>query len=377
MTGAPAELHWRPGDEPGGRRFAHVVTEGGDGLHLEGGERLPEVTVAYESWGTLDAAGSNAVLVLHALTGDSHAAGPAGPGHPTPGWWDELIGPGRPLDTDRFLVVVPNVLGGCQGTTGPASPAPDGRPWGSRFPRITIRDQVSAEALLADHLGIDRWAAVVGGSMGGMRVLEWCVGHPHRVARAAVLAVGAAATAEQVALCSVQCRAIRLDPAFAGGDYYGSGAVPVDGMALARGIGQISYRTEAEFGERFGRAPQDDEDPLAGGRFAVESYLGYQGAKLAGRFDPNSYLVLSEAMNSHDVGRGRGGVASALSRVSADVRVGGIDSDRLYPLALQTELAELLPGRGPLTVIRSRFGHDGFLLESEQVGTLVARALDA
>jgi len=376
VTAAPAELHWRPGDEPGGRRFAHVVTGGGDGLRLEQGALLPEVTVAYESWGTLDAAGANAVLVLHALTGDSHAAGPAGAGHPTPGWWDELIGPGRPLDTDRFLVVVPNVLGGCQGTTGPSSPAPDGRPWGSRFPRITIRDQVSAEALLADHLGIDRWAAVVGGSMGGMRVLEWCVGHPHRVARAAVLAVGAAATAEQVALCSVQCRAIRLDPAFAGGDYYDSGAAPVDGMALARGIGQISYRTEAEFAERFGRAPQDDEDPLAGGRFAVESYLGYQGEKLAGRFDPNSYVVLSEAMNSHDVGRGRGGVAPALARVTADVRVGGIDSDRLYPLALQAELAELLPGRAPLTVIRSRFGHDGFLLESEQVGAVVARALD-
>jgi homoserine O-acetyltransferase len=271
--------------------------------------------------------------------------------------------------------VCPNVLGGCQGTTGPASTAPDGRRWGSRFPRITIRDQVAAEVLLADHLGIERWAGVVGGSMGGMRVLEWCVGHPERVSRAAVLAVGAAATAEQVALCSVQCRAIRLDPAFSGGDYYGTGSAPVDGMAVARGIGQISYRTEAEFAERFGRRAQDDRDPLDGGIFAVESYLGYQGEKLAARFDPNSYLVLSEAMNSHDVGRGRGGLSAALSRVTADVRVAGIDSDRLYPVALQAELAELLPGDHILTVIHSEFGHDGFLLEADQAGAVVARAL--
>jgi homoserine O-acetyltransferase len=333
------------------------------------------LTVAYETWGTLDASGGNAVLVLHALTGDSHASGPPGPGHPTLGWWDPLIGPGRAIDTDRYFVVSPTVLGGCQGTTGPSSPAPDGRPWGSRFPRISIRDQVTAEVLLAEHLGVDRWAAVVGGSMGGMRVLEWCVGHPERVARAAVLAVGAAATADQVGLCSVQCRAIRLDPHYAGGDYYGSGAAPVAGMALARGVGQITYRTGTEFDERFGRSPQGDEDPLTGGRFAVESYLEYQGEKLAARFDPNSYVVLSEAMNSHDVGRGRGGVAAALSRVTAEVRVGGIDTDRLYPVALQAELAGLLPGDHALTVIRSRFGHDGFLLEWEQAGALVARAI--
>jgi len=377
VTDEPRSLSWHPGDDPGGRRVARLLDDGDGRRWLESGGSLPGLTVAYETWGALDASRGNAVLVLHALTGDSHATGPSGPGHPTAGWWDQLIGPGRAIDTDRHFVVCPNVLGGCQGTTGPSSPAPDGRAWGPRFPRITIRDQVTAEVLLADHLGIDRWAAVVGGSMGGMRVLEWCVGHPDRVSRAAVLAVGAAATAEQVALCSVQCRAIRLDPDFAGGDYYGSGAAPVAGMALARGIGQITYRTEAEFDERFGRSPQDDEDPLAGGRFAVESYLAYQGEKLTARFDPNSYLALSEAMNSHDVGRGRGGVAAALSRVTAEVRVAGIDSDRLYPLALQAELAGMLPGDHALTVIRSRFGHDGFLLESEQAGAVVARALGA
>jgi homoserine O-acetyltransferase len=375
VTGDPHPWHWRPGDDPGGRRFAHLLDGDDDRRWLESGGSLPGLTVAYETWGTLDASGGNAVLVLHALTGDSHASGPPGPGHPTLGWWDPLIGPGRAIDTDRYFVVSPNVLGGCQGTTGPSSPAPDGRPWGSRFPRISIRDQVTAEVLLAEHLGVDRWAAVVGGSMGGMRVLEWCVGHPERVARAAVLAVGAAATADQVGLCSVQCRAIRLDPHYAGGDYYGSGAAPVAGMALARGVGQITYRTGTEFDERFGRSPQGDEDPLTGGRFAVESYLEYQGEKLAARFDPNSYVVLSEAMNSHDVGRGRGGVAAALSRVTAEVRVGGIDTDRLYPVALQAELAGLLPGDHALTVIRSRFGHDGFLLEWEQAGALVARAI--
>ena len=375
MTGDPHPWHWRPGDDPGGRRFAHLLDGDDDRRWLESGGSLPGLTVAYETWGTLAASGGNAVLVLHALTGASHASGPPGPGHPTLGWWDPLIGPGRAIDTDRYFVVSPNVLGGCQGTTGPSSPAPDGRPWGSRFPRISIRDQVTAEVLLAEHLGVDRWAAVVGGSMGGMRVLEWCVGHPERVARAAVLAVGAAATADQVGLCSVQCRAIRLDPHYAGGDYYGSGAAPVAGMALARGVGQITYRTGTEFDERFGRSPQGDEDPLTGGRFAVESYLEYQGEKLAARFDPNSYVVLSEAMNSHDVGRGRGGVAAALSRVTAEVRVGGIDTDRLYPVALQAELAGLLPGDHALTVIRSRFGHDGFLLEWEQAGALVARAI--
>jgi homoserine O-acetyltransferase/O-succinyltransferase len=375
VTGASGEPFWQEGDEPGGRRFARFTADHVPGFALEAGGSLPEVTVAYETWGALDPQRSNAVLVLHALTGDSHATGPAGPGHPTPGWWDALMGPGAPIDTDRFFVVCPNVLGGCQGSTGPSSTAPDGRPWGSRFPKITIRDQVAAEAMLADVLGIERWAGVVGGSMGGMRVLEWCVGHPGRVARAAALAVGAAATAEQVALCSVQCRAIRLDPAFAGGDYYGTGAAPSDGMALARGIGQISYRTEAELTARFGRSPQNDEDPLAGGSFAVESYLRYQGEKLVARFDPDSYVVLSEAMNSHDVARGRGDLATALSRVTADVHVAGIDSDRLYPLALQAELARLLPGDHDLTVIHSASGHDGFLLEADQVGAVVTRAL--
>jgi homoserine O-acetyltransferase/O-succinyltransferase len=376
VTEGPPSGVWQPGDQPGGRQFADVFDAGGAGLTLEAGGSLPRVSMAYETWGQLDGRRSNGVLVLHALTGDSRATGPAGPGHPTPGWWDGMIGPGAPIDTDRFFVVCPNVLGGCQGTTGPSSPAPDGLPYGSRFPRLTIRDQVAAEAALADHLGISRWAGVVGGSMGGMRVLEWCVGHPDRVSRAVVLAVGAQATAEQIALCSLQIRAIRSDPDFAGGDYYGRRVRPSDGLALARGIGQVSYRTPDELEDRFGRAAQGTGDPLEGGRFAVESYLQHHGDKLGRRFDPNSYIVLSEAMNQHDVGRGRGGAAQALAGVRADVSVAGIRSDRLYHLPLQRELARLLPGDRPVTVIESASGHDGFLLETEQVGAVVALALE-
>ena len=366
---------WQPGDPPGQRQFAEVVTGASGPLPLEAGGLLGEVTVAYETWGGLDAGATNAVLVLHALSLDSHATGPAGPGHVEAGWWDGLIGPGAPIDTDRYFVVCPNVLGGCSGTTGPASPAPDGTPYGSRFPLVTVRDQVAVEAALADHLGIRTWAAVVGGSMGGMRALEWCVGHPDRVQRAVVLAVGAAASAEQIALCSLQIRAIRSDPAFAGGDYYLSGTRPVDGLALARGLGQVSYRTERELADRFGRAAQAQEDPLKGGRFAVESYLQHQGEKLVRRFDPNSYIVLSEAMNQHDVGRGRGGSAQALARVRADVTVAGITSDRLYPFSLQEEIAQLLPGDHLVTAIESVSGHDGFLLEMDQVGQVMAACL--
>jgi homoserine O-acetyltransferase len=366
---------WQAGDEPGRRQFVELPFGGSTGISLEGGGMLGAVTMAYETWGDLDADASNAVLVLHALTGDSHAAGPSGPGHPDAGWWGGLIGPGAPIDTDRFFVVCPNVLGGCQGSTGPSSTSPDGAPYGSRFPLLTIRDQVAGEAAFAEQLGIARWSGVVGGSMGGMRVLEWCVGHPDRVERAVVLAVGAAATAEQIALCSLQVRAIRSDPSFAGGDYYAGVAGPVEGLTLARGIGQVSYRTELEFEHRFARNAQVSEDPLKGGRFAVESYLQHHGEKLARRFDPNSYIVLSEAMNQHDVGRERGGVAQALSGVRAEVTVAGIASDRLYPLRLQRELARLIPGARPVTVIESESGHDAFLLEADQVGALVAMAL--
>jgi homoserine O-acetyltransferase/O-succinyltransferase len=367
---------WLPGDEPGRRQFVVLPGESGAGFRLEAGGSLDQVTVAYETWGELNQSRTNGILVLHALTGDAHAAGRPGVGHPLPGWWDGLIGPGAAIDTDRYHVVCPNVLGGCQGTTGPASLGSDGIPLGSRFPLITIRDQVAVEVALADQLGIERWACVIGGSMGGMRVLEWCVSQPGRVARAVVLAVGAAASADQIALCSLQVRAIRSDPAFQGGDYYKTSRRPVDGLSIARGLGQFGYRTGDEFEQRFGRKAQDEEQPLKGGRYAIESYLQHQGEKLAQRFDPNSYVILSEAMNHHDVGRGRGGIGQALRSIRADVTVAGIASDRLYPLGQQQELTRLLPGRPALSVIESASGHDGFLLEIEQVGRIVASALD-
>jgi homoserine O-acetyltransferase len=364
----PKELR----DSPGGRRFATLFN---GGLRLEAGGDLDSIEIAYETWGALNTTATNAVLVLHALTGDSHVAGTMGPGHSTPGWWDGLLGPGAPIDTDRFFVVCPNVLGGCGGTTGPSSAAPDGKPYGSRFPTVTIRDQVTAEAALADHLGVHQWAGVVGGSMGGMRALEWCIGHPDRVGRALVLAVGAAATAEQIGLCSLQVRAIQADPAFHGGDYYGESRWPLEGMAIARGIGQMSYRTPDELEARFGRAPYGEQGPLRGGSYSVESYLRHHGDKLAHRFDPNSYVVLSEAMNHHDVGRGRGGVPSAMGRVGAEVTVAGIATDRLYPITSQYELARLLPSPTEVCVIDSLSGHDGFLIEVDAVGRIVKEVL--
>jgi homoserine O-acetyltransferase len=365
----PVSGGWREGDPVGRRRF-HLLP---GPLTLESGDTLPGVRLAYETWGTLAPDRSNAVLICHALTGDSHVTGPAGRGHPTAGWWDAMVGPGKALDTDRWFVVAPNVLGGCQGTTGPASPGPDGLPWGSRFPFVTVRDQVEAEVSLADALGIARWAAVLGGSMGGMRALEWAVSHPSRVAALLVLAAPARSSAEQIAWSSTQLHAIRTDAAWHGGDYHGAPEGPHRGLGIARRIAHVTYRSEPELAGRFDRAAQPDEDPWHGGRYAVESYLDHHADKLVHRFDAGSYVTLVEAMNSHDIGRGRGGVAAALRRVTAHSVVAGVDSDRLYPLPQQRELAAGLDV--PLRVVTSLYGHDGFLVESGQVGELVAETL--
>jgi homoserine O-acetyltransferase len=273
--------------------------------------------------------------------------------------------------------VAPNVLGGCQGTTGPASPAPDGRAWGSRFPFLTVRDQVAAEARLADTLGIDTWACVVGGSMGGMRVLEWAVGRPDRLRSAVVLASTPYATAEQIAWCAPQLMAIRTDPHWAGGDYHDRpGPGPVAGLGTARRIAHVTYRSELELHQRFGRSSQGDEQPLGGGgRYAVESYLDHHAGKLARRFDAGSYVTLTEAMNSHDVGRDRGGVRAALGRVRCDLVVAAVDSDRLYPARLSQEVVDAVPGARPLQVVTSPYGHDGFLIETAQVAQAVRAAL--
>jgi homoserine O-acetyltransferase len=362
---------WREGTPQGSRRSLDIGS-----LRFEAGGALPQVRIAYETWGSLNAARDNAIMVEHALTGDSHVVGPAGEGHPTPGWWDGLIGPGCPLDTDRWFVVASNVIGGCQGTTGPSSQAPDGRPWGSRFPFVTVRDQVVAEAALADRLGISTWAAVLGGSMGGMRALEWAVTFPDRVRRCIVIACSAYASAEQIAWCQPQLLAIRQDPDFAGGDYYDRSRGPDLGLGLARRIAHVTYRSEPELHTRFGREAQGQEQPMGGGgRYAVESYLDHHADLLAARFDANSYLVLTESMNSHDVGRGRGGVQAALERVSAELIVVAVDSDRLYPPRLSHEMAQARASSGPVRLITSDRGHDAFLIEIGQVGEIVRESL--
>jgi homoserine O-acetyltransferase/O-succinyltransferase len=350
------------------RRYADIGE-----LVTESGALLDSVTIAYQTWGELNPLRDNAVLVLHALTGDSHVVGPTGPDQPTPGWWDGLIGPGAPLDTDRFFTVAANVLGGCRGTTGPSSIAPDGRLYGSRFPVITVRDQVAAEVALADLLGINTFAAVLGGSMGGMRVLEWAVGHPDRVRRAVAIATCAFFTGDQIAWSVPQLAAIRADGNFRGGDYYDA-APPLAGMAVAREIAHTTYRSALELNTRFGRGYQGEEDPLAGGRYAVQSYLEHHGEKLGRRFDPNSYLVLTEAMNSHDIGRGRGCVDAALQRISAELTVAVVDSDRLF-LPAQGELIATAPTARPLITMHSDYGHDGFLIEADAIAKVVRDAL--
>ena len=364
----PASSAWHEGDEPGDRQFLDIGP-----LRLEAGGRLAAVRLAYESWGTLNEHGDNAILVLHALTGDSHVTGPAAPGHPTPGWWSSLVGPGAPIDTDRYFVVAPNVLGGCQGSTGPASTAPDGRPWGSRFPHVTVRDQVAAEVRLADALGIDSWALVIGASMGGQRVLEWGVSAPDRVRALAAIATAAQSSGDQIASFHVQLATIQADPRFAGGDYYGApdGEGPHVGLGIARQIAHQTYRSALELDVRFGRIPQGAEDPLEGGRFAVQSYLDHHGDKLARRFDANTYALLTRTMLTHDLGRDRGGVEAALASVTAKALVVAVDTDRLFLPSQSDRIAAGIRGAGPVRMIRSDYGHDGFLIEDDQVGAIV------
>ncbi len=359
-----------------------TVTDGRP-FALEGGGRLQEITVAYETWGHLNSDASNAVLICHALTGDSHAAGPISSGHPSVGWWDDLIGPGRAIDTEEFFVVCSNVLGGCQGTTGPASVDPEtGHHYGSSFPQVTVRDMVRTQKLLGDRLGIGRWRSVVGGSMGGMQVLEWGAMYPRRVASLIPLATTAAASAMQIAWSAVGRLSIVTDPGFRGGDYYDSpdGEGPWQGLMLGREIAQVTYRSAEIFDDRFGRAHHDPRREFhPWGRFEIESYLDHHGQKLVRRFDANSYLVVSKSMDLHDLGRGRGGVVAALRRLRMPVTTVSISSDTLYPPCQQAEIHdEVTAGGGSCRyeVIESPQGHDGFLLESEPMAPLITKALE-
>ena len=354
-------------------------------LDLELGGQLDSVDVAFETYGTFD--GTNAVLVEHALTGDSRVTSHGSKNESESGWWHEVVGQGKALDTDKWFVVCANVLGGCQGTTGPSSIHPDGRAWGSRFPRITVRDQVAAEYALAKALKIERFHSILGGSMGAMRTLEWIIQHPQSVGSALLLATSAIASADQIGIQATQIAAITNDPYWYGGDYYNQsdGSGPRVGLAIARKIAHLSYRCETELTARFGVQPQTNENPLSpkivgrdqgAGRFAVQSYLDHHGEKLVARFDAGSYVILTDVMNTHDVSRGRGDLASTLGSISVPVVVGGIDTDRLYPISQQEYLALLIPTCESLSIIDSVHGHDGFLIETQAVSELVRKTLE-
>ena len=321
---------------------------------LESGFRLPSVTVAYRTWGRLGPRGDNAVLVCHALTGSADVDR----------WWGALLGPGRALDPDRDFVVCSNVLGGCYGTTGPTSLRPGGqRRWGGDFPAVTVRDIVRAQAALLDGLGVRRLRLVVGGSLGGMQALEWALLFPDRVDAIAPIAVSARHSAWCIGLSEAQRQAIYADPRWRGGHYPPDDG-PAAGLAVARQIAMCTYRSRASLEARFSR------DEAANGGFAVESWLHHHGRALVDRFDANTYVTLTEAMDTHDVGRDRGGWREALATVNTPALVVSIDSDVLYPPVEQEELAAALPA-GRLATLRSPHGHDAFLIEGEAMNELV------
>ncbi|KEO85018.1 homoserine O-acetyltransferase MetX [Tumebacillus flagellatus] len=325
---------------------------------LESGAVLREVEAAYETYGELNETGTNAVLVCHALTGDAQAAA----------WWNGVIGPKQALDTERYFVICSNVLGGCVGSTGPQSVNPEtGRPYGSSFPVVTIRDMVHLQHRLLQELGVSELHLVIGGSMGGLQAIEWAVTYPSFVRHCIPIASAQQLSALAIAYNDAMRSAVTNDPAWNGGDYYG-GAGPVQGFALARKIGMITYRSFELFQDRFGR------ETAPNGTFQIQSYLAHHGQKLVNRFDAGSYLCLLNAMDGHDVGRGRGGLQAALRQITARVLWVGIDSDRLYTAAEQRACYEALKGAGvkcSYAEIQSVHGHDAFLIEREQTAEIV------
>ncbi|MDY3126519.1 MAG: homoserine O-acetyltransferase [Corynebacterium sp.] len=336
-------------------------------FHTEAGATIPSVTIAYHRWGKLRA--NNVLLVEHALTGDSNAGS----------WWGDLIGPGKALDTDTWCVISANALGGCAGSTGPSS-FWEGRPFGSRFPAISIRDQVTAEKMFLNKLGITSIHAVIGGSMGGARALEWIAMFPAMVNAACIAAISARASAWQIGIQSAQITAIERDPHWQHGDYYDS-TPPSEGLASARKLAHLTYRGELEIDERFGTSAQEGENPFgpyrdSSQRFAVNSYLDYQGKSLVERFDAGSYVVLTEALNRHDVGRGRGGLNKALASISVPTLIIGIDTDILYPYHQQEHLSRNLGNLLGMSKLSSPVGHDAFLVEARQMDRILRNFLN-
>ncbi len=356
--------------------LARHVTLAGP-LLLDGGTTLSPLEIGYETYGRLNADASNAVLLCHALTGDQHVASV----HPItgkPGWWTRMVGPGRPIDPARHFIVCANVLGSCMGSSGPPSVDPaTGAPFAMRFPVITIRDMVRAQAMLIDHLGIGSLAAVVGGSMGGMQVLEWAATLPDRVRSAVVIAAAARHSAQNIAFHEVGRQAIMADPKWRGGEYYTSGDAPADGLAVARMAAHITYLSEAGLTEKFGRRLQARESKSFGfdADFQVESYLRHQGISFVDRFDANSYLYITRAMDYFDLAEEHGGhLAAAFRRTATRFCLVSFDSDWLYPTGEARLIVHALNAAGAaasFVELSSPFGHDAFLLDVPELNRVV------
>ncbi|MBZ5725139.1 MAG: homoserine O-acetyltransferase [Acidobacteriia bacterium] len=346
-----------------------------DSLSLDSGAALAQVEVAYETYGELNAAKSNAVLALHAFSGDAHAAGIS---HETgkPGWWDNMIGPGKAFDTNRYFVICQNVLGGCRGTTGPSSIDPrTGCPYGMAFPVITISDMVRLQKMVIDSLGIERLLTVTGGSMGGMQALEWAVAYPDRVVSAIPIASTTRHSAQQIAFNEVGRQAIMADPDWNGGDYYGR-QPPARGLAVARMVGHITYMSDDSMHEKFGRRLRGKDNFSYGFDvdFEVESYLRYRGSQFVNRFDANSYLYITKAMDYFDLTNGHGSLAAALAPARARFLVISFSSDWLYPSYQSQEMVRALRSRNcdvAYVELESNYGHDSFLVDVAEQTSLV------
>ena len=352
-------------------------------LQLESGRTLSEYTLAYECYGALNAARSNAVLVCHALSGDHHVAGYRSMADRKPGWWEAMVGPGKPIDTDRFFVVCSNFIGSCKGSTGPASINPaTGQPYGLDFPIVTVRDWVQTQARLADLLGIERWAAVVGGSLGGMQVMQWAIDFPERLAHAVVIAAAPKLSAQNIAFNEVARQAIMTDPDFHGGQYYAHDTKPRRGLALARMIGHITYLSEDAMRQKFGRDLRNGEH-LAFGfdvEFEVESYLRYQGRSFVERFDANSYLYITKALDYFDpAALYEGNLAAALAPARAHFLVVSFTSDWRFSPARSREIVTALYANNlPVSYaeIEAHQGHDAFLMPIAQYVDVLGGYMD-
>ena len=345
-------------------------------LVLANGQQLGPIALAYETYGELNAAKDNAILICHALSGDAHVAGYHTPADKDPGWWDVMIGPGRALDTDKYFVICSNIIGGCKGSTGPSSTNPQtGQPYALSFPVITIEDMVHAQRALVDHLGIEQLCAVVGGSMGGMQVLQWAVSYPERVRLVLPLATTHCLSPQAIAFDEVGRQAIMADRDWRGGEYYGR-SIPVHGLSIARMIGHITYLSDQSMHRKFGRRLQDKAE--YGYEFVtdfqVESYLHYKGDSFVKRFDANSYLYITKAMDYFDLTRAYGSLRAAFAQTKAKFLVVSFSSDWLFPPYQSREIATALRQNDAdvvYTDITTDYGHDAFLLEAERLTHLI------